>query len=71
MFRGGFDSLVLLVSWEVWKERNRRTFDNVCSTPAQLVVAIRDEDLAWVAVGFSAAGCAASRGAAAAVLSAL
>jgi len=56
VFRGGFDSLVLLVSWEVWKERNRRTFDNVCSTPAQLVVAIRDEDLAWVAVGFRRLG---------------
>jgi hypothetical protein len=30
----GFDSLVLLVSWEVWKERNARIFRNEVSTPA-------------------------------------
>lgn len=33
-FRRGFDSLVLLVAWEVWKERNRDTFDNIRKTPA-------------------------------------
>ncbi|XP_066342265.1 uncharacterized protein [Miscanthus floridulus] len=27
-FRRSFDSLVLLVSWNVWKEQNRRTFEN-------------------------------------------
>jgi hypothetical protein len=26
-FRRGFDSLLLLVSWLIWKERNSRVFD--------------------------------------------
>jgi hypothetical protein len=34
-FRHSFDSLVLLISWEVWKERNRRTFNSNSKTPAQ------------------------------------
>ena len=42
-FRRGFDSLVLLVSWEVWKERNRRTFDGNNKTPAQVLALIRDD----------------------------
>jgi len=51
-FRRGFDSLVLLVSWEVWKERNRRTFDSSCKTPTELVSLIRHEANDWIAVGF-------------------
>ncbi|KAG0545813.1 hypothetical protein BDA96_02G394400 [Sorghum bicolor] len=37
----GFDSLVLLVSWKLWKERNRRTFDGVCATTTQVLRWIR------------------------------
>ena len=48
-FRRGFDSLVLLVSWEVWKERNRRTFDSSCKTPTELVSLIRHEANDWIA----------------------
>jgi hypothetical protein len=51
-FRRGFDSLLLLVSWEVWKERNRRTFDSASSTPSQLLQLIRDEGNSWIAAGF-------------------
>ena len=51
-FRRGFDSLVLLVSWEVWKERNRRTFDSSCKTPTELVSLIRHEANDWIAAGF-------------------
>lgn len=51
--RKGFDSLVLLVTWEVWKERNRRTFDNVERTPAQLVNTILAEAEEWMSAGFS------------------
>lgn len=50
--RRGFDSLVLLVSWEVWKERNRRTFDGHSMTPTQLLGVIRDEGDSWIAAGF-------------------
>jgi hypothetical protein len=50
--RRGFDSLVLLVSWEVWKERNRRTFDGHSKTPTQLLGVIRDDGDSWIAAGF-------------------
>jgi hypothetical protein len=43
LFRRGFDSLVLLVSWKLWKERNRRTFDGITKTPAEVLVSIREE----------------------------
>ena len=51
-FRRALDSCVLLVSWEIWKERNRRTFDNANLTPLQLYEVIRGEGDAWVAAGF-------------------
>ena len=49
----GFDSLVLLVSWELWKERNRWTFDGVCATMTQVLRRIRAEGENWIAAGFS------------------
>ena len=52
IFRRGFDSLVLLVSLEVWKEHNRRTFDNNTKTPAQVLALIREEADSWIAAGF-------------------
>jgi hypothetical protein len=51
-FRRGFDSLMLLISWEIWKERNRRTFDNIFRTPIQLLPFIRDEGNSWIMAGF-------------------
>ena len=49
----GFNSLVLIVSWELWKERNRRTFDGVCATATQVLLRIRTEGESWIAAGFS------------------
>jgi hypothetical protein len=46
--RRSFDSLVLLVSWCLWKERNSRTFDRRSSTPTQLFTTILEEAGAWV-----------------------
>jgi hypothetical protein len=51
-FKRSFDSLVLLVSWKVWKERNRRTFENNTRTPPQLYVLILEEADAWIDTGF-------------------
>jgi hypothetical protein len=51
-FRRGFDTLVLLVSWEVWKERNRRMFENLSRTPAEVLALIRNEGDSWIAAGF-------------------
>jgi hypothetical protein len=50
--RRGFDSLVLLVSWIIWKERNRRTLDRIVKTSMQVLDAIREEADACVAAGF-------------------
>ncbi|XP_066320259.1 uncharacterized protein [Miscanthus floridulus] len=50
--RRGFDSLVLLVSWILWKERNRRTFHNVTKSPAQVFSLICDEADSWIAAGY-------------------
>lgn len=51
-FRRGFDTLILLASWEVWKERNRRTFDNLSKPPAEVISLIRDEGDSWIVAGF-------------------
>lgn len=50
--RHGFDSLVLLTSWMLWKERNARTFNCIASTPAELGAAIRLEADLWVVAGY-------------------
>jgi predicted negative regulator of RcsB-dependent stress response len=50
--RKGFDSLVFLVGWRLWKERNARTF-NAVSTPAdRLVSAILNKAEEWCLAGF-------------------
>jgi hypothetical protein len=50
--RRGFDSLVLLVSWEVWKERNARIFRNEVSTAAAIAKRVHDEGSQWIDAGF-------------------
>jgi hypothetical protein len=41
--RRSFDSLVLLVTWCLWKEHNRRTFDHKSMSPAELFTTILEE----------------------------
>jgi hypothetical protein len=63
IFRHGFDSTMLLVSWGIWKERNRRTFDNSAKTPAQVLALICEEADSWISAGFrSLASLVAIRG---------
>ena len=52
MFRRGFDSLFLLVSWIIWKERNRRTFDRLARTTTHVLAIIHEEADACVTAGF-------------------
>ena len=50
----GFDSVVLLVSWRLWKERNSRVFDNAACTTTQAARRVLDEGDEWIAAGFTA-----------------
>jgi hypothetical protein len=59
--RRGFDSLVLLAGWLLWKERNDRTFNRVASTLTQLVAAIHQEATLWVVAGYKHLGALDAR----------
>ena len=50
--RRGFDSLVVLICWQLWKERNDRTFDRRVRTIEQVIDRIVDEIAAWSLAGF-------------------
>jgi len=50
--RRGFDSLVILISWMIWKERNARNFNNQAMTVVQLRDLILEELSVWVQAGF-------------------
>jgi hypothetical protein len=47
-----FDSLVIFISWIIWKERNRRTFDHSDRTVEDLVNLVLEEAATWVQAGF-------------------
>ena len=51
-FTVGFDSLVFLVSWHLWEERNSRTFNNISCSTGEVLGAIADEANLWVMAGF-------------------
>jgi hypothetical protein len=54
--RRAFDSLVLLVAWVIWKERNARTFRSTARTSSQVIDAVTDELNTLVTAGY---GCLA------------
>ncbi len=49
--RSSFDSLVLLVSWQLWKERNSRVFDSALASVAVVLESIRSEGQLWSLAG--------------------
>ena len=47
-----FDSLVLLISWIIWKERNNRTFSRMAAGVQDLYLKVVREAVDWVQAGF-------------------
>ncbi|KAG2633749.1 hypothetical protein PVAP13_2NG247503 [Panicum virgatum] len=47
-----FDSLVILTSWMLWKERNDRTFDRRVRTVDDVLTRVYDEITDWFQAGF-------------------
>lgn len=54
--RRAFDSLVLLVTWIIWKERNGRVFDCTARTSSQVLDAITAGLNAYIATGYRCLG---------------
>ena len=48
-----FDSMVTLMCWMLWKERNGRIFDQRFRTVADVLVGVIDEIVAWSRAGFT------------------
>jgi hypothetical protein len=48
----GFDSILLLVTWLLWGERNRRVFRGLAQPPAQLLWLVVEEGECWVQAGY-------------------
>ena len=51
-----FDSLLLLIAWSLWKERNNRTFGRPTSSVHSVVQAVIREGQDWVLGGFAPVG---------------
>ena len=51
--RKGFDSLIILGAWCLWKERNRRVFDGVGRTVVAITDSVVDEADRWAQAGYS------------------
>jgi hypothetical protein len=49
--RKGLRSKTLLVSWEIWKERNNRIFDRRGASVPSFVNRINGEVSLWIAAG--------------------
>lgn len=49
--RRGFDSLLLLIKWLLWKERNSCTFNRLSLTAVQLTEKVGAEAMLWIAAG--------------------
>jgi len=49
--RSGLRSLILLVVWELWKERNARTFERREQSATTLLLEIKEEAIAWGLAG--------------------
>ena len=51
--RPPFDSLILLIAWSLWKDRNNRTFSRTVAGQQELFRKVLREAEDWVAAGFT------------------
>jgi hypothetical protein len=47
----GLRTAIMLITWEVWKERNERVFSNKSSLPSVVMHKIREEGKDWILAG--------------------
>jgi hypothetical protein len=47
----GLHSAIILITWEIWKERNGRILINKSSMPSALLQRIKDESKNWIMAG--------------------
>ena len=47
----GLRSAITLITWEIWKERNERVFNNKSSLPSVVMHKIREEGKDWILAG--------------------
>ena len=51
--RRKLDSIIILVSWILWLERNKRVFDRQARSAQQLLSLIADEAVQWGLAGYT------------------
>ena len=49
--RKGLQSAIILIAWEIWKERNARVFNNIFTMPSALFQSIKNESKNWILAG--------------------
>ena len=49
--RDGVRSMIMLTTWELWRERNNRFFHRSSRTPEQVFRAIQEEARTWIRAG--------------------
>ena len=49
--REGLKTAIILITWEIWKERNARVFNNTFTMPSILFQRIRSESKNWILAG--------------------
>jgi hypothetical protein len=59
--RLGAEFIVMLISWELWKERNARCFRGAATQLQSLLATIRKLVELWVQAGAKNLGCLAQR----------
>jgi len=60
-FRASFDSFFFLMAWNLWKERNARTFQGVQRTASRLADDIQQELNLWCSAGYKGLSALAAR----------